>query len=220
MKFGPVPLPHAEGKILGHNIAGLDGRRLLRKGKPLAKTDLRTLASIGRETVYVAHLEPGDVGENDAARRVGVAVSGHTLRLVGPSAGRLNLLTTGLGILRVDVARLNRLNELDGLTLATLHTHTPVKPRQMVGTIKIIPYGLPEETVRHAEIIAHEDEHPLIYIDMLTAHAVSMIFPAPPLSKKNSTPTSHPSAPESRLSAPTSPTPPTSPLKTNKAKPF
>jgi hypothetical protein len=54
MKFGPVPLEQAEGKILGHNIAGLDGRRILRKDKPVTAEDVMTLREIGRTTVYVA----------------------------------------------------------------------------------------------------------------------------------------------------------------------
>ena len=40
MRFGPVPLDQAEGKILGHNIAGRDGRRAFRKGKPLTAGDV------------------------------------------------------------------------------------------------------------------------------------------------------------------------------------
>jgi molybdenum cofactor cytidylyltransferase len=179
MKFGPVPLPLAEGKILGHNIAGLDGRRLLRKGKPLTEYDLRALSTIGRESVYVAELEQDDVGENDAARRVGIAMAGQGLRPVGPSAGRVNLLATGLGILRVDVDRLTQINDCEGLTIATLMTNTPVRPKDMVATVKIIPYGLPESSVHHAERIAAENE-PLISIDSLPAHPVSLIFSGSP----------------------------------------
>lgn len=37
MKFEPVSLSEAEGKILGHNIAAASGERLLRKGKPLTQ---------------------------------------------------------------------------------------------------------------------------------------------------------------------------------------
>ena len=43
MKFGPVPLNEAEGKILGHNIADREGRRLLRKGRPIATGDIKAL---------------------------------------------------------------------------------------------------------------------------------------------------------------------------------
>ncbi|MER3515328.1 MAG: molybdopterin biosynthesis protein, partial [Chloroflexota bacterium] len=66
MKFGPVSLDQAEGKILGHNIAGLDGRRALRKGKPLTAADIATLREIGRQMVYVAELDPDDVDEDRA----------------------------------------------------------------------------------------------------------------------------------------------------------
>ncbi len=180
MKFSPVPLPLAEGKILGHNIASLDGHRLLKKGKPLTGEDLRALAAIGRDTVYVAELEPDDVGENDAARRVGVAVAGQNLHPVGPSAGRLNLHATGLGILRVDVARLAQINDCEGLTLATLLTNTPVKPKEMVATVKVIPYALPEATVHLAEYIAAAKELSLISIDPLNPLPVSMIFSGSP----------------------------------------
>ena len=81
MKFGPVPLAQAAGKILGHNIAGAGGQRLLRKGRPLSEADLQTLADLGRASVYVAELAPDDVGENDAARRVAQALAGPGLRL-------------------------------------------------------------------------------------------------------------------------------------------
>ncbi len=176
MKFSPTPLSLAAGKILGHNIAGPDGRRLLKKGRPLTEEDLRVLAAIGRKMVYVAEMEPNDVGENEAARRVGVSVAGNNLRLVGPSAGRLNLLAAGLGILRVDVDRLAHINEFEGLTVATLLTHTPVQPNDIVATVKIIPYALPESYIRLAEMISAENHQPLITIDPLHEHPVSIIF--------------------------------------------
>ena len=88
MKFGPVPLAEASGKILGHNIAGADGHRLLRKGKPLTSADIAALAGIGRQSVYVAELELGDIDENNAARRVVRAIAGAGLRLPGAASGR------------------------------------------------------------------------------------------------------------------------------------
>ena len=66
MKFGPVPLDEAEGKILGHNVAGPDGKRILRKGRALGPRDIEALRGLGRRTVYVAELDPGDIEENAA----------------------------------------------------------------------------------------------------------------------------------------------------------
>ncbi|HTP11192.1 MAG TPA: hypothetical protein VMP08_23215 [Anaerolineae bacterium] len=92
MKFGPVPLDQAEGKILGHNIAGLDGRRVLRKGKPLTCDDVGLLEQLGRKSVYVAKLAADDLSEDVAARRVAEVVMGDGLRPSGPASGRVNLV--------------------------------------------------------------------------------------------------------------------------------
>jgi molybdenum cofactor cytidylyltransferase len=179
MKFGPVALSQAAGKILGHNIAGADGKRILRKGRPLTEADLLAIAGLGRATVYVAELEPGDVGENDAARRVAQAVAGPGLRLPGAASGRANALAEALGLLRVDVDRLNLLNQYEGLTLATLAANSPVRPNQIVATVKIIPFALPESTVRAAETLAAEGG-PVLRVDPLPARSVSLIFSGSP----------------------------------------
>lgn len=179
MKFGPVPLDQAEGKILGHNIAGDDGRRLLRKGKPLTRQDVEALRALGRASVYVAGLDPNDVDEDAAARRVAVAAAGDGLRLSGPASGRVNISAIAPGVLRVGVDRLARLNACEDVTLATLWAHTPVRSRQIVATVKIIPFAVPETVIRTAEIVAAEDG-PLLRVDALVSRSVSLIFSGSP----------------------------------------
>jgi molybdenum cofactor cytidylyltransferase len=187
MKFGPVPLEQAEGKILGHNVAGLDGRRILRKGKPVTAEDVMTLREIGRTTVYVAELEADDVDENRAAWRVAQAVMGDGLRLTGPATGRVNFFATGLGVFRVDAARLAQINACKGVTLATLRTSLPVgrkKGRQnhMVATVKILPYGVPERVVQTAESIAANS--PIIQVDALRPRTAALILSGSPTAQK------------------------------------
>ena len=175
MKFGPVPLDRAEGKILGHNIAGPDGRRLLRKGRPLTREDLETLRAIGRASVYVAELAPDDVDEDTAARRVAEAVCGPGLRLSGAASGRANLLAAQLGVLRVDTERLARVNDCEGVTLATLASNSAVRPRQMAATVKVIPFAVPEAILHAAEHVARGGG-PLIRVDALPPQPVALIF--------------------------------------------
>jgi len=175
MKFEPVPLSEAKGKILGHNIADADGRRLLRKGKPLGEEDLEKLRLLGRSSVYVAIMEADDVDENKAARRVAEAVCGASLHLAGVASGRANLLADEMGILRIDVDRLTRINECNGITLATLAAHSPVHARQIVATVKIIPYAVAESIVGAAETIASENG-PLVRVDALPSRSVGMIL--------------------------------------------
>ncbi len=179
MKFGPVPLEQAEGRILGHNIAGLDGRRLLKKGKALTYDDVLALRAIGRTSVYVAELEPHDLNEDAAARRVAEAVIGNGLRLSGPASGRVNLLATALGVLRVDVDRLARINQYDGVTLATLTSHTAVRARQIAATVKIIPFAVPEALINKVEKIAAENG-PVLWVAELVSQPVSLILTGSP----------------------------------------
>ena len=180
MKFGPLPLDNALGKILGHNIAGPDGKRLLRKGKPLTAEDVAALRAIGRSSVYVAEIEPGDLDEDAAARRVAEAVQGEGLRLSGPASGRVNFLATAQGVLRVDVERLSRVNSFDGVTLATLTSHTAVRPRQIVATVKIIPFAVPGQVIEGAEAAARDGRRPLIHVDPLTPQSVRLILSGSP----------------------------------------
>lgn len=179
MKFGPVPLHEAEGKILGHNIAGMDGRRILRKGKPLTAADVDDLRQMGRRAVYVAEIEADDVDENLAAARIAQAAIGPHLRLSDPTTGRANLYAAALGILRVDVPRLALLNGCPGVTLATLPANTAVPPGKMTATLKILPYALPEATVRQAEAISRHPDA-LLRLDALPPRRVSLILSGSP----------------------------------------
>lgn len=175
MKFGPVPLDDALGKIVAHNIAGPDGRRLVRKGKTLTQAHLAALRAAGRTWVYVAELEPGDLDENAAALGAAEAVTGNGLRLSGPTLGRVNLQATLPGVLRVDTQRLARINANESVTIATHRSHTVVQPRQTVATVKVIPYAVAEIVLREVEAIAAESG-PLLNIDELAPQPVSLVY--------------------------------------------
>ena len=179
MKFGPVPLDQAEGRILGHNVAGPDGKRLLRKGKALRREDLESLRGLGRRTVYVAELEPGDVEENVAAERIARAALGPGLRLSGPSTGRVNLVSTVLGVFRFAGERLRVVNASEGVTIASLASHAVVRPGQTVATVKVIPYAVPEEEVAGGEAVARESG-PLLRVDALPRRRVGLVLSGSP----------------------------------------
>ena len=175
MRFGPVPLNQAAGKILGHNITGPDGRRIFRKGKPLTQEDVRRLHELGRKTVYVAELEADDVDEDTAAERIARRLFHEHFRLSGPATGRANLYTTIQGIVRVDVDRLHAINRCDGVTLATLRNNSVVSEGKVAATLKVLPYAVPESTVGTAEDLAIKGG-PLLRLDPLHARRVSLIL--------------------------------------------
>ena len=151
MKFGPVALSEAKGKVLAHNISDDTGRRILRKGRAVDAAVIDLLTGLGYERVYVAELEEGDVPEDEAAERIASVVSGPRVEASSAHTGRVNLCAAVLGVVRVDVTRLERLNEIPGVTVATLPTHGVARPGQRVATVKVIPYALPRSAVELAE---------------------------------------------------------------------
>ena len=154
MKFERVPIGAAEGHILGHNVS-YQGRRMLKKGRRLGARELGVLAEAGSEHVYVAMLGPDDVAEDAAALRIGRALASASGALLKPAyGGRASLVAPGHGVLAVAREALLELNLLDGVTLATLPSGRAVVPSQALGTLKVIPFALPEATVAAAEVIA------------------------------------------------------------------
>src|SRR5690606_29194678 len=121
------------------------------KGRRLTADNVAQLRALGIETVRVAVLEPGDVHEDEAARRLAEAVCGPGVIATPAVHSRVNLLAEADGVVEVDAEALLAINDVDGLTIATLANHTLVRARQRVATIKIIPFAVREEELARAE---------------------------------------------------------------------
>ena len=149
MKFGPVDLTGADGAVLAHTHRLPGG--VLRKGTVLDAAALAMLRGAGLQQVIAAQLEPGDVGENEAASRLAAALAGPGLRATVASTGRVNLMVKQAGLLTVDRAMLDALNAIDeALTVATAPDRTSVAAGDMVATIKIIPFAVAGPVLEHA----------------------------------------------------------------------
>jgi molybdenum cofactor cytidylyltransferase len=174
MIFEKRELKACSGAILAHNISDRHGKRILRKGIVLTKHELRLLQDSGRTFVYVAELEPGDLGEAEAARRTAELVHGNNIQLVGAATGRTNLLAERAGVLQINVNRLDELNKLPGVTISTLRSPSVVPDRQMVASIKIIPYGISTDTMTAIENLAGRE--PIVAILPLEPKHVDLIL--------------------------------------------
>ncbi|MCC5974413.1 MAG: molybdopterin-binding protein [Rubellimicrobium sp.] len=153
MRFGPVPLAEAEGAILAHSVRTPAGP--LRKGLELGPDAIAALAGAGHREVIVARFEAGDLHEDRAADIVARALieapGGQGLSPSVAATGRVNLHATGPGVLGVDAGRVHALNAVNPMiTLATLPEWARVAEGQMVATVKIIAYGVPEADVARA----------------------------------------------------------------------
>jgi molybdenum cofactor cytidylyltransferase len=173
MKFGRIPVAEAEGGILAHTLK-LDDLHL-RKGHKISRADIATLQSLKCETIVAALLEPGDIDENQAASNVATAVCGEHLTAQASFTGRSNLYANESGLLVYDSARLDQLNMVDeAVTVAALSPFTVVESRQVIATIKIIPYGLASAPVERSVTIAQSPEA-LFRIATFKAHKVGLV---------------------------------------------
>ncbi len=153
MKFGPVPLADAEGAILAHSHALSAGR--LRKGTQLTAADVSALREEGVREVIVARLDPDDLHEDAAARRIAEALvpdpAAQGLRLTQAATGRVNIHAETAGVFTLDTAAVHRLNRINPIiTLATLRPFRRVAAGEMVATVKIIAYAAPKADVDQA----------------------------------------------------------------------
>lgn len=158
VKFGPVPLDLAVGNIAVHSV-----RRpsvVLKKGEIITLAHVANLREAGIEELVVAQLEAGDISEDDAAQRLAAAFAGANIRVQRPFTGRSNLFATCDGLLIADIAALNCVNETDErLTIATLQPWRPVATGEMVATVKVIPFAVPDELL--VKVLAHAALRPL-----------------------------------------------------------
>lgn len=153
MIFGETPLDEAEGAVLAHGVRA--GKAVYKKGRVLGAADVAALKAAGLASVVAARLEPGDVPEDAAARRIAAAVQGDNLTATAPFTGRCNLYAETRGVVVLDHARLDLLNLLhESVTVATVPPYDVVEPRQMVATIKIIPFAVPESVLVACEQVA------------------------------------------------------------------
>ncbi|HAJ45885.1 MAG TPA: 4-diphosphocytidyl-2C-methyl-D-erythritol kinase [Alphaproteobacteria bacterium] len=160
MKFGLCPVDQAVGTILAHGLA--IGGLTLKKGRILTSGDIETLREAAVHEVTVARLEAGDVAEDEAARRIALAVTGANVSRGQACTGRVNLYAERHGLVRINAALVNAINAIDeSITLATLNDFDVVEPRIMLATIKIIPYAAPDWAVARAAGLAREMAAPV-----------------------------------------------------------
>ncbi|KPF71630.1 4-diphosphocytidyl-2C-methyl-D-erythritol kinase [Bosea sp. AAP35] len=149
MKFGPVPVAEAAGTIAAHTIRA--GETIVKKGAAITAEAAEKLAAAGVTDVVAVRLEPGDIDENEAATRLATALAGRGVVTEAAFTGRVNLFAAAVGVLTIDRAAIDMLNQIDeAITVATLPLMKPVVAGEMVGTVKIIPYGLPATLVEQA----------------------------------------------------------------------
>jgi molybdenum cofactor cytidylyltransferase len=146
MKFGPVEVECAEGALLAHSLVA--GERRFAKAHRITRADVETLHAAGIREIIAAVLEPGDLDEDAAAARIAAAITSRNVEVKPPSTGRVNLHAAAAGVFTVDARLIGAVNAIDpAITIATLADNATIERGQMVATVKIIPFAVPQRPV-------------------------------------------------------------------------
>lgn len=143
MRFGRVPLsPELEGAILAHTHR-LPAGGAFKKGRRLSADDLERLRAAGASQLTVAVLEADDVHEDEAAARVARLVADSSLIRTEAHTGRVNLLAKAPGLVELDRALIDAINDVsEEVTVATVEPFSVAPAKVMVATIKVIPFAV------------------------------------------------------------------------------
>jgi molybdenum cofactor cytidylyltransferase len=147
--FASVVTEAALGDILAHSLT-IAGARWA-KGRVLDAADLATALAAGVDRLTVARLSAEDIGEDAAAAALAAALAGPGVTALAPAHGRVNLAARADGLCCCDAAMVAAVNGIDeAVTLATLQPGARVARGDIVATIKIIPYAVPNAALRAA----------------------------------------------------------------------
>lgn len=152
MKFGPVLPKDAIGGVTVHAIR--QGNLVLKKGTLIGPDEVIAMLHAGVTEIVVARLDEGDVSEDIAAASIAQAVAGEGVDVERAFTGRANLFAAQAGILMVDREAVDRINQIDeAITFATLPAFKSVVEGEMIGTVKLIPFGI-EAALRDKAVAA------------------------------------------------------------------
>ncbi len=138
-----------EGRVLVHDL-GPD----LRKGTVLGARHLERVRR-ARE-IHLVELEPGDLHEDEAARRLAAALSGPGLVAEPPVQSQARLVAGHRGLVRVRADLVDAINALGYISVFTLMDGQAVAQGEEVAGCKVTPVAIPGRLIEAAEEICRE----------------------------------------------------------------
>ncbi|MEW6184759.1 MAG: molybdopterin-binding protein [Thermodesulfobacteriota bacterium] len=173
-----VKIQKAVGMVLGHDLTrivpGQYKGAAFKKGHIIREEDLPLLLEMGKESLFVLDIPPGQLHENDAAQRLSLALQGDHLSLQGPAEGKISLVARMTGLLKIKTRELSRINSIPDIIVSTLHNHTVCSSGDVVASTRIIPLVTEEKKIIRAEGLCSRSG-PLISIKPFVKKKVGVV---------------------------------------------
>jgi hypothetical protein len=143
-----------EGRVLVHDLGPN-----LRKGAVLTGADLDAVRT-ARE-VHLVELEPGDVHEDEAARRLAAALLAPGLEARPPVQSQARLVASRRGLVRVRAELVDAINALGSVSVFTVMDGQAVTEGEEVAGCKVTPVAVPGRLLDEVDEISR-DRGPVI----------------------------------------------------------
>lgn len=161
------------GAVITQAVRVPGGGRL-RKGEVIDATTLDLIARLDHP-VHAIRLEPGEIHEDTAARRLATLAMGHGLHAREPVQSRVNIISTVKGLLRVDPEAVELVNRHEPLGLFTVLDRLPVVPGKIVAGAKIGTVAMQEPILCAAEKLIAERQRPILDVKPYLPHLVGVV---------------------------------------------
>ena len=153
-----IKTTEAVGHILCHDltqiIKGVTKDARFRKGHIVTEEDIPVLLSMGKEHLFVWENDGTMLHEDEAADILRSLAQNKGMNASAPKEGKIELTAEYDGVLEVDVERLDNLNDLDDIAIATLPQHMPVKAGTKLAGMRVIPLVIAKEKMEQAKSAA------------------------------------------------------------------
>jgi len=138
-----IKTEEAIGQVLCHDVTqiikGVTKDARFRKGHIVTKEDIPVLLSLGKDHLYVWENDETMYHENEAAQILCDVCINEYMIPSEVKEGKIELKAAVDGLFVIDVERLNEINEIDQIMIASRHTNTPVKKGDKLLGTRVIP---------------------------------------------------------------------------------
>lgn len=173
-----IKIEEAVGLKLAHDLTRIVPGKFkgaaFRRGQVIRKSDIPKLLDLGKKQIYVLELKQGEIHEDEAAKRIARTIAGKGLLLRGPREGKVDFIAKTPGLLKLNVALLNRINSLGSIIVATRHNRTTAQPGDIVAGTRIIPLTIRGRKIGKIEEICHK-EGPILEVQPFNRKRVGIL---------------------------------------------
>ncbi len=162
-----IKVQDAVGQILCHDITkivrGEIKDAVFRKGHVITAEDIPELLKLGKEHIFVWENDETKLHENDAAEILRGITQGENLSASDVKEGKIELKATCDGVFHVNANKLNEINFVNEICIATVQNNIPVRKNKAVAAMRVIPLVIDKEKMVFVQKIA-ENAAPIMKI--------------------------------------------------------